>query len=57
MITLINKTDVYEYYGLSTDTKPLNAPNASVFFEIDNQKIYLFDAQNQTWYEFIDLGG
>lgn len=25
----------HEYYGMSTDTKPLGVPNASLFYEID----------------------
>lgn len=37
--------------GKSTDTKPLDVENGSVFQEIDTGKIYRFDAENKTWYE------
>ena len=40
-----------EYYGLSTDTKPLDVNNASIFYEMDTKKIYLFDEQNGVWLE------
>lgn len=40
-----------EYVGLSTDTKPMDAPNASTFYEMDTKTMYLFDAENTTWYE------
>lgn len=52
MITLINKTDTYEYHGLSTDTKPLTCPNGSCFLEMDTSKIYFFDGASETWYEW-----
>lgn len=51
MITFINRGKVNEYYGLSTDTKPTDAPNASMFYEMDTGKLYLFDKDNQTWRE------
>ena len=38
-------------YGLSTDTKPTDVPNASRFFEINTGKLYMFDAENHQWYE------
>jgi len=53
-----------ELYGLSTDSKPTTIgalvgndstdklPNGSVFFEMDDKKVYLFDAENGTWEEF-----
>lgn len=37
--------------GLSTDTKPMNVPNGSDFFEIDTSKVYMFDAENAQWRE------
>lgn len=41
---------VNEYYGLSTDTKPVEAtPNASLYYEMDTQQIYMFDAENKLW--------
>lgn len=43
-----------ELRGLSTDEKPkkingAKIDNGSVFIEIDTQKIYFFDAENQEW--------
>lgn len=51
MIT--NKTNegmTAELYGISTDTKPTDVPNASTFLEIDTSDLYMFDAENQQWY-------
>lgn len=55
MIT--NAKYAYEYRGLSTDNKMLIAnafengkiPNGAVFFCIDTQDIYMYDAENNTW--------
>ena len=52
MVTCVNKTDYYEYYGLSTDEKPSKAPNGSSWVEMDTGKIYFFSEDGQTWYEF-----
>ena len=52
MITLINKSDIYEYHGISTDTKPLNCPNGSIFLEMDTSKIYFYDAAGAQWLEW-----
>jgi hypothetical protein len=41
----------WDIRGLSTDTKPGNAPNGSSFAEIDTGKGYLFDGANGTWVE------
>lgn len=39
-----------ELRGLSTDEKPINnIENGTVFFEMDTQKLYMFDAENKTW--------
>ncbi|MBR2716433.1 MAG: hypothetical protein IKD79_01690 [Oscillospiraceae bacterium] len=38
-----------EYYGLSTDTKPTNAGNGALFFEMDTSELYVFDAENALW--------
>jgi hypothetical protein len=51
MITFINHGKINAYYGLSTDTKPLDAPNASTFYEMDTGALYLFDKDNATWLE------
>ena len=40
-----------EMIGLSTDTKPVNVCNASVFLEMDTQKIFLFDEEHKQWHE------
>ena len=42
---------VSEIYGLSTDTKPTNVHNASIFYEMDTKKMYLFDKENTSWLE------
>lgn len=43
----------HDYYGLSTDTKPLeDVPNGSKFFEMDASKVYLFDAHGKEWKEW-----
>lgn len=40
-----------EYYGLSTDTKPTETANGSVFLEMDTSKVFMFDAENAEWRE------
>ena len=40
-----------ELYGLSTDAKPTDVVNASLFYEMDTKMIYLFDATNSVWLE------
>ncbi len=41
-----------EYYGLSTDTKPVEGVNnADIFYEMDTGKVFLFDAENGVWVE------
>ena len=37
--------------GLSTDTKPTNVRNGSIFVEIDTSKIYFFDGSSSSWTE------
>lgn len=51
MITFINRGKINEYYGLSTDEKPLDVPNASTFYEMDTGKLFLFDEDNMLWRE------
>lgn len=37
-------------YGLSTDEKPLDKiPNGSSFYEMDTQRVFLFDEENKRW--------
>ena len=51
MIT--SKSPQYGLAGLSTDDpKPTEGvQNGTSFFEIDTGKYYLFDEENQIWYE------
>jgi len=42
---------IYDIRGLSTDTKPLDVPNGSSFYEMDTKKVYMFDAENVVWLE------
>ena len=52
MISMFNKKDnVVELRGLSTDTKPTDVGNGSIYIEIDTGSIYMFDAQNKLWKE------
>ena len=40
------------YYGLSGDEKPAEGVhNADIFYEMDTQKIYLYDESNTRWLE------
>ena len=51
MITPFNEK-TYEYYGLSTDEKPIEGiGNGSVLLEIDTSKVYIFDEENKQWVE------
>lgn len=47
-------TPAMEYRGLSTDTKPSGAPNGSMFMEINTGKVFMYDAENDYWYQ---IGG
>ena len=40
-----------DLFGLSTDHKPTDVPNASVFYEMDTKKVYMYDAEHSVWYE------
>jgi hypothetical protein len=41
-----------EYYCLSTDPKPIDhVENADILYEMDTQKVYMFDHDNKTWIE------
>ena len=53
MVTKVSALDQpMEAYGLSTDEKPLDMPNASRFIEMDTGKIFLFDEENTVWHQF-----
>lgn len=54
MITIASDVDVkkipYEFYGLSTDEKPIKGIfNGSTFYEMDTKVIYMFDEENKVW--------
>ena len=56
MITIKSNEHIYgktpsELYGLSTDVKPTNVNNASLFYEMDTKKIFMFDETNERWLE------
>ena len=54
MITMTSKVGIRraDIYGLSTDEKPLDGiANASVFYEMDTAKVFMFDEQNKVWLE------
>lgn len=40
-----------EYRGLSTDSKPTDAQNGDVFFEMNTSKAYMFNEDAGTWVE------
>ncbi len=48
---MVTKEPGWELKGLSSESKPLDAPNGSTFIEMDTGNVYMFDAENGTWYE------
>lgn len=57
MLTQIyNERSIAKFDGLSTDTKPTDCPNGSIFYEIDTTKKYIFDKSGANWNE-IATGG
>jgi hypothetical protein len=41
-----------EFYGKSTDTKPVDGVNnADIFYEMDTKRVFLFDEDGKTWIE------
>ena len=46
---MVTKVPGWELTGLSTDDKPLDAPNGSVFIAIDTGNVYMFDADDKEW--------
>ena len=48
----LEENQPHDLYGLSTDTKPTDVPNGSVFVEMDTSTIYVFDEENTTWEEW-----
>lgn len=55
----LNNTEdrILELRGLSTDTKPTNVGNGSIFLEIDTGDVYSFNKVNNTWYKITSGGG
>lgn len=48
------ESSVQRFHGLSTDTKPTDCTNGSVFVELDTAKIYLFNEASLTWHAIPD---
>ena len=44
-------SDVWNIRCLSTDAKPIPAPNGSDLLEMDTGKVYVFDAESKSWLE------
>lgn len=40
-----------EGYGKSTEEKPTDVPDNTMFYEKDTKKVYLFDLETKTWLE------
>lgn len=51
MISTVTNDRCYEFRGLSTDIKPTDCGNGSIFFEINTEKVFMFNAENKTWVE------
>lgn len=53
MITIIKHYggNRVKMHGKSTDVKPTDVGNASVFYEFDTQKLFEFDEDTKTWIE------
>lgn len=48
---MATKEPGWELNGLSSESKPLDAPNGSTFIEMDTGDVYMFDATGKTWYK------
>lgn len=46
-----SETLIGRFVGLSTDAKPTDCPNGSLFKEMDTQNVYSFDEENSIWYK------
>ena len=42
---------IVEFRGKSTDIKPDNCANGSIFYEMDTKKLFMWDAESNTWIE------
>lgn len=56
MIRQVN-LDMYEYRGLSSDTKPSGIANGAIFLEIDTGAKYMYDEENGEWCLMPSSGG
>lgn len=56
MVTSINNGQTNIYFGLSTDSRPADAPNGSTLHEMDTSAEYLYDAENDAWIKQNDGG-
>lgn len=43
------KNGVVTIYGASTDTKPTDYRDGSIFVETDTHDVYMWDEKNETW--------
>lgn len=41
----------YDFFGLSSDEKPMDRGNGSTFLEMDTGKVFVFDRENNIWLE------
>lgn len=41
-----------DLHGVSTETKPVNVPNGSVYVEFDTSKLYFFNKDDAEWLEW-----
>lgn len=48
---MATKNPGWDLKGLSSESKPMDAPNGSTFLEMDTGDVYMFDATNKTWYK------
>lgn len=46
-----SETSIGRFTGLSTDAKPVDCQNGSLFKEMDTQNVYSFDEENSIWYK------
>lgn len=44
----LNKPQV-TIYGASSDTKPTNYADGSIFIETNTKDVYMYDEKNSTW--------
>ena len=58
---MVTKVTGYErpmlLFGLSTDEKPLDVLNGSMFVEMDTSKYYFFSGETKEWLEQAGGGG